>query len=65
MTSFALIFFMQIGFILLEAGGTRRRHLSGVVMKNLLNTITGAFAFWLIGFGFAFSDPDPSGFIGI
>lgn len=34
-------------------------------MKGLLDTITGAFAFWLIGFGIAFSTPDIRGFIGM
>ena len=34
-------------------------------MKNLLDTITGAFAFWLIGFSIAFSTPDLRGFIGV
>jgi len=56
---------MQLGFIMVEAAATRKQHWSGIVMKNLLDSITGALAFWIIGFGLAFSTPDSRGFIGI
>ena len=65
MVSAALIFFMQIGFITFEAGATRKRHWSAIVMKNLLVAITGTVAFWLLGFGLAFGPTDSRGFIGI
>jgi Amt family ammonium transporter len=56
---------MQVGFIMVEAAATRRQHWSSILMKNLLDTISGALAFWAIGFGLAFSSPDSRGFIGI
>ena len=65
LASSALIFFMQLGFIMVEAGATRRQHWSGILMKNLLDSISGAIAFWIIGFGLAFSETDSSGFIGV
>ena len=34
-------------------------------MKNLLDSISGALGFWIIGFSLAFSPPDKSGFIGM
>jgi Amt family ammonium transporter len=55
---------MQLGFIMVEAGATKRQHWSGVLMKNILDTLTGAIAFWIIGFGLAFGKPDSRGFIG-
>lgn len=61
----ALIFFMQLGFIMLEVAAVRRQHWSTVVMKNLLDSITGALGFWWAGFAIAFSETDSSGFIGI
>jgi Amt family ammonium transporter len=61
----ALIFFMQLGFIMVEAAAVRRQHWSAVLMKNLLDCISGAIGFWIIGFSIAFSKPDSSGFIGM
>jgi Amt family ammonium transporter len=60
----AIIFFMQLGFIMVEAGSVKRQHWPAILMKNLLDTITGAIAFWLIGFGIAFGKTDANGFIG-
>jgi Amt family ammonium transporter len=34
-------------------------------MKNFLDTITGAIAFWIIGFGVAYGKTDSRGFIGV
>ena len=56
---------MQLGFIMVEAGATKRQHWPGILMKNFLDTITGAIAFWLIGFGVAFGKTDSRGFIGM
>lgn len=50
---------------MVEASSVRKHQYSGVVMKGLLDTITGAIAFWLIGFGLAFGTPDSRGFIGV
>lgn len=56
---------MQVGFIMVEAGAVKRHHWSGILMKNLLDSISGAIAFWIIGFSVAFSKPDSRGFIGM
>ena len=64
LASMAVIFFMQLGFIMVEAGATKRQHWPGILIKNFLDTISGAIAFWLIGFGIAFGPTDSSGFIG-
>ena len=50
---------------MVEAGATKRQHWHSVVMKNLLDSISGAIGFWIIGFGLAFSTTDSRGFIGI
>lgn len=46
-----LIFMMQPGFAMLEAGFTRTKNAGNVVMKNLLDFVVGSVAFWIIGFG--------------
>ena len=47
LTSMAVIFFMQLGFIMVEAGAVKRQHWPGILIKNFLDTITGAIAFWI------------------
>ncbi len=65
MASTALIFFMQLGFIMVEASGAKRQHWSGIVVKNILDAVTGAIAWWVVGFGLAFGPTDSRGFIGL
>jgi Amt family ammonium transporter len=65
MVSAALIFFMQTGFIFVEVAAMRRKHYSDVVLKNLMDVITGAIGFWSVGFGLAFGKTDSKGFVGI
>ena len=48
-----LIFFMQPGFVLLEAGQVRAKNVANVAMKNLFDWSTGVLAFFLIGLGVA------------
>jgi len=50
-----LIFFMQLGFAILEAGIVRPKNLTNILFKNLADIILGIFAFWLIGSTFALS----------
>jgi ammonium transporter, Amt family len=56
---------MQLGFVMVEAAAAKRQHWSGVLVKNCLDTITGAIAFWIVGFGLAFGPTDSRGFIGL
>ena len=53
-----LVFLMQPGFALLEAGLTRAKNAVNICMKNLMDFSLGSLAFWLVGFGVMFG---PSG----
>lgn len=50
----ALVFFMQAGFALVEAGFTRSKNTANILMKNLMDFVIGTIAFWLVGFGIMF-----------
>jgi len=50
----ALVFFMQAGFALVEAGLTRSKNTANILMKNLMDYVIGTIAFWAIGFGIMF-----------
>jgi len=58
-----LVFFMQAGFAMVEAGFTRSKNASNIVMKNLMDFAIGSVIFWLFGFAFMFGK-DVGGFIG-
>ena len=49
-----LVFLMQAGFALVEAGMTRAKNIGNIMAKNLADMAVGALAFWAVGFGFAF-----------
>lgn len=49
-----LVFFMQAGFALVEAGLTRAKNCVNIIMKNLLDFSVGSVAFWMVGFGLMF-----------
>ncbi|MDD6788742.1 MAG: ammonium transporter [Lachnospira sp.] len=49
-----LVFFMQAGFALCEAGLTRAKNTGNILMKNLMDFCIGTPCFWLIGFGIMF-----------
>ncbi len=50
----ALVFFMQAGFAMVEAGFTRAKNAVNIMMKNLMDFAFGSLAFWAIGFGLMF-----------
>ena len=50
----ALVFFMQAGFALCEAGMTRAKNTGNIIMKNLMDFCIGTPAYWLVGFGIMF-----------
>ncbi len=58
-----LVFFMQAGFAMLEAGATRAKNAANIVMKNLMDMSVGSLVFWAIGFGLMFG-ANESGWIG-
>ncbi len=50
----ALVFFMQAGFAMVEAGFTRAKNAGNIIMKNLVDFSIGTPIYWLIGFGIMF-----------
>jgi len=50
----ALVFFMQAGFAMVEAGFTRAKNSGNIIMKNLLDLCIGSIIFWFLGFGIMF-----------
>lgn len=56
-----LVFFMQPGFALVEAGFTRTKNTANIMMKNLLDFMMGSLLFWAVGFGIMFG---AGGFLG-
>ncbi len=50
----ALVFWMQAGFALVEAGFTRSKNTVNILMKNLIDFSFGSIAFFLVGFGLMF-----------
>ena len=59
----ALVFWMQAGFAMVEAGFTRAKNTGNILMKNLMDFCIGTFVFILIGFGLLLGE-DLFGFIG-
>jgi Amt family ammonium transporter len=59
----ALVFWMQAGFAMVEAGFTRAKNTGNIIMKNLMDFCIGTVVFILIGFGLLFGE-DMLGFIG-
>ncbi len=45
-----LVFFMQAGFAMVEAGFTRAKNAGNIVLKNLMDFSAGSVAYWLVGF---------------
>ncbi|MBN2323271.1 MAG: ammonium transporter [Spirochaetes bacterium] len=58
-----LVFFMQAGFAMVEAGFTRAKNASNILMKNLMDFAMGSLAYWAVGFALMFGK-DLWGFIG-
>ncbi|MGB5962834.1 MAG: ammonium transporter [Coleofasciculaceae cyanobacterium] len=57
-----LVFFMNTGFCMLEAGFCRQKNAVNILTKNLIVFALSTAAFWVIGFGLMFSDGN--GFVG-
>ncbi|GAA0134770.1 ammonium transporter [Paenibacillus sp. YSY-4.3] len=51
-----LVFFMQAGFALLEAGNVRMKNAGHVAGKTVLTLGVAILSWWALGFGFAFGD---------
>lgn len=58
-----LVFFMQPGFALVEAGLTRSKNTANILMKNFCDFMAGTILYWLIGFGLMFHGFDFGAFL--
>lgn len=45
-----LVFWMQPGFALVEAGMTRAKNAANILMKNFIDFMAGSVLYWLVGF---------------
>ena len=59
----ALVFFMQAGFAMVEAGFTRTKNTGNIIMKNLMDFCIGTVVFVIIGFSLLMGE-DLVGLIG-
>lgn len=59
-----LVMFMQPGFALVEAGFTRSKNTSNILMKNLMDFSFGAIIYWLIGYSIMYGSSLFGGLIG-
>jgi Amt family ammonium transporter len=62
----SLIFFMQAGFAMLEAGIVHPKNVTNILFKNMIDASLAAFFFWAIGYGVAYGTTATGGkgFIG-
>jgi ammonia channel protein AmtB len=58
-----LVFFMQVGFVALEAGSGRAKNVRNILLKNMVDVMVCGLCWWLWGFAFAYGDT-AGGFIG-
>ena len=50
----AMVFLMQAGFAMCEAGFTRAKNTGNILMKNLMDFCIGTPTYWVLGFGLMF-----------
>jgi Amt family ammonium transporter len=58
-----LVFWMQAGFALLEAGLTRAKNTTNIFFKNLIDFVFATLAFWAFGYAFMYG-ASAAGWIG-
>lgn len=61
----ALVFFMQCGFAMVEAGFTRAKNAGNIIMKNLMDFCIGSVVFVTLGSGLMLAEDYVAGIIGI
>ena len=60
----ALVFWMQAGFAMVEAGFTRAKNTGNIIMKNLMDFCIGTVVFIFLGYGLMMGDHGSTGLIG-
>nr|XP_022334652.1 putative ammonium transporter 3 [Crassostrea virginica] len=60
LTSSFIIFTMQSGFGLLEAGCISSKNEVNIMVKNLVDVVFGGLSYWMFGFGLSFGTSDYS-----
>ena len=65
LTGAALVFFMNAGFAMVEAGFTRAKNAANIIMKNLIDFSLGTIAFAALGFGIMYTEDFIFGFAGL
>ncbi len=61
----ALVFWMQAGFAMVEAGFARAKNAGNIIMKNLMDFCIGTVMFIAIGFGLMLGEDALGGFLGL
>ena len=54
-----LVYFMQAGFAMVEAGFTRAKNSGNIIMKNMMDFVMGSLFFFVIGFALMFGGDNP------
>ncbi|MGI9017140.1 MAG: ammonium transporter [Euzebya sp.] len=63
MLAAGLVFWMQAGFAMLEAGMTRSKNSANIMMKNMVDALFGILAYFFVGFALMYG-ADAGGLIG-
>ncbi|GAB4291069.1 MAG: hypothetical protein Kow0067_17550 [Coriobacteriia bacterium] len=58
-----LVYFMQAGFAMVEAGFCRAKNATNLMMKNLMDFVMGSLAYFVVGWAFMYG-ADKAGLIG-
>eukprot|EP01084_Bolivina_argentea_P261186 441270_1 len=62
----AMVFFMQTGFTMLEAGSVKIGNVQNILFKNMMDACIGTISFFLFGYCLAYGDDEKSnGFLGM
>ncbi len=61
----ALVFWMQAGFAMVEAGFSRAKNAGNIIMKNLMDFCIGTVLFIVIGFGLFLGEDTLFGLVGL
>ena len=61
----ALVFWMQAGFAMVEAGFTRAKNAGNIIMKNMMDFCIGTVMFIVSGFGLFLGEDALFGLVGI